>query len=314
MLDVARSEVFAGQQPRRSRLTSGGSDLLLIANPNASGLHGSRETVDRAASLLRSFGATVETRWTASAGELDEYVSEEERRIVLVGGDGTLHAAANVPGPKPDVALLPRGRANNIAHALGVPINLKSAARLAVQGIAHPIDGIKVDASGTRMTALEGVSVGFHAQARALYRGVNSADMAAGVAAAVRAFARFEPVSLALDLDGEVEMRRVGQLFVVNFPLFGPRLAVAPGADPGDGVLEVVEIDAPNRSRLALDLARIKRGSHLGRRGAQIRSARRVRVTTGGRSPVVADTTVLRSGPVELTVQPRALHLVGPGR
>jgi diacylglycerol kinase (ATP) len=314
MLDVARSEAFAGQQPRRARPPSTASELLLIANPHASGLHGNRETVDRAAALLRSFGAAVETRWTASPGELDEYVSEEERRIVLVGGDGTLHAAANVRGPKPEVALLPRGRANNIAHALGVPLNLKSAARLAVQGIAHPIDGIKVEANGSRMTALEGVSVGFHAQARALYRGVNSADTAAGIAAAVRAFARFAPVSLALEVDGELEMRRVGQLFVVNFPLFGPRLAVAPGADPGDGVLEVVEIDALSRSRLALDLSRLKRGSHLGRHGVQIRAARRVRVTTGGRSPVVADTTVLSSGPVELAVQPRALHLVGPGR
>jgi diacylglycerol kinase (ATP) len=319
MLDVARTEETAGQ-PLRSvrraplRRAGAGSNLLLVANTNASGLNGRRETVDRAASLLRSFGAFVETRWTGSADELDAFVSEEERRIVLIGGDGTLHAVANICGHKPEVALLPRGRANNMARALGVPLGLESAARLAVQGIAHPIDGIAVEADGLAMTALEGVSVGFHAQARALYRGVNSADTAAGVAAAVRAYTRFEPVSLALEIDGESEVRRVGQLFVANFPLYGPRLAVAPGADPGDGVLEVVELDAGNRARLARDLVLLKRGTHVGHGGVRIRPARRVRLAPAGRSPVVADTTVLRAGLVELAVRRRAVQIVGPGR
>lgn len=319
MLDAARSERAVGrplravrQLPRRR--AGAGSNLLLVANTNASGLNGRRETVDRAASLLRSFGAFVETRWTGSAGELDAFVSEEERRIVLIGGDGTLHAVANIRGHKPEVALLPRGRANNMARALGVPLGLKSAARLAVQGIAHPIDGIAVEARGLNMTALEGVSVGFHAQARALYRGVNSADTAAGVAAAVRAFTHFGPVSLALELDGEREVRRLGQLFVVNFPLFGPRLAVAPGADPGDGVLEVVELEAGNRARLARDLVLLKRGTHLRHGGVQIRPARQIRLAPDGGSPVVADTTVLSPGPVELAVRPRAVQIVGPGR
>ena len=319
MLDVATSERAAGQplravRPAPRRMAGAGSHLLLVANANASGLNGRRETVDRAASLLRSFGAFVETRWTGSAGELDEFVSEEERRIVLIGGDGTLHAVANICGHKPEVALLPRGRANNMARALGVPLGLKSAARLAVQGIAHPIDGIAVEALGRTMTALEGVSVGFHAQARALYRGVNSADTAAGVAAAVRAFTHFEPVSLALEIDGESEVRHVGQLFVVNFPLFGPRLSVAPGADPGDGVLEVVELDAGNRARLARDLVLLKRGTHVGNAGVKIRPARQVRLAPDGRSPVVADTTVLSPGPVELAVRRRAVQVVGPGR
>jgi diacylglycerol kinase (ATP) len=319
VLDVATSERAAGQPLRAARpatrhMAGAGSNLLLVANANASGLNGNRETVDRAASLLRSFGAFVETRWTGSAGELDAFVSEEERRIVLIGGDGTLHAVANICGHKPEVALLPRGRANNMARALGVPLGLKSAARLAVQGIAHPIDGIAVEADGMTMTALEGVSVGFHAQARALYRGVNSADTAAGVAAAVRAFTHFEPVSLALEIDEESEVRRVGQLFVVNFPLFGPRLSVAPGADPGDGVLEVVELYAGNRARLARDLVLLKRGKHVDHGGVQIRPARQIRLAPDGGTPVVADTTVLGPGPVELAVRPRAVQIVGPGR
>jgi diacylglycerol kinase (ATP) len=302
------------REQRLSSVPARRSSLLLVANPNASGLRAGLEIVDRAVSALRGFGASVETRWTSSPDELDEFVSEEERRVVLIGGDGTLHAVANIHGHKPEIALLPRGRANNVAHALGVPLNLKAAARLAVQGIAHPLDGIRVEAPDLAMTAVEGVSVGFHAQARARYNGVNSADTAAGVAAAVGAFAAFEPVSVALEVDGRPEVRRLGQLFVVNFPFFGPRLPVAPGADPGDGVLEVVELDARGRSGLAVELARLKRGRHLARNGGRIRAARRIRIAVADGTPVVADTTVVMTGPVELAVRPRALAVVGPGR
>jgi diacylglycerol kinase (ATP) len=314
MLELAKSGVASrGQRGplvvHRRAAPLGRPSLLLVANRNASGI-ASRETVDRAASLLRAQGASVEARTTNSARELDALVSEEERRVVLLGGDGTLHGVANVHGYTPEVALIPRGRANNIARALGLPLNLAAAAKLAVQGHPVALDGISVEAPGRGLTAVEGVSVGFHAQARARYRGVNSADTAAGVAAALRAFGRFQPISLALEVDGQLEVTRLGQLFVVNFPFFGPRLPVAPDADPSDGVLDVVEIKARGRISLGVELAHLRRGDHVGRHGVRIRRARQVRIATGGRSPVVADTTVLSGGPVELSVRPRAIRLV----
>jgi len=315
MLDLAKSggtAIHDSQRAlveRRKLAPLGGPSLLLIANENASGI-GGRETIDRTASLLRSLGARVQATSTASPRELDEVVSEEQRRVVLLGGDGTLHAVANVCGPKPEVALIPFGRANNIARALGVPLALEAAAALAVHGRSLSLDGIAVEAPGVSMTALEGVSAGFHAQARARYTGVNSADTAAGISAALRAFARFRPSSVALDVDGDSELRRVGQLFVANFPLYGPRLPVAPSADPTDGVLELVEIDARGRLSLANQLAHLKRGTHVERNGVRIRSARRVRIATDAGSPVVADTTVLNAGPVELAVRPGTIQVV----
>jgi diacylglycerol kinase (ATP) len=302
----------AAVQRRRSPAPIGGPNLLLVANGNASGVNGHADIVARVAALLRGRGARVDWAWTTSPAEFDALVSEEERRIVLLGGDGTLHAVANVHGHTPEVALLPLGRANNVARALRVPFDLAAATALAVDGDAHPVDGIALDAPGLAMTAVEGVSIGFHAQARARYRAVNSADTVAGVAAALGALARFEPVVVALDVDGTLEVRRVGQLFVANFPFFGPGLPVAPGADPTDGALELVEIEADGRFSLAARLARLRRGTHLRDNGVRARSARRLRIAICGRSPVVADTTVFRSSPVELAVRPHAIQLVAP--
>jgi diacylglycerol kinase (ATP) len=295
--------------PRRLRSLS--PHLLLVANGNASGLVRHPELVGDSARLLRSAGARVEALVTETIDELADVLANAERRVVLLGGDGSLHAAANVPGPKPELALIPGGRANNVARSLHLPLEPNAAARLAVEGRAHPIDLIAARSATQRYLAVEGVSVGFHALARSQYRATNSADTAAGIRAGLGALVRFEPMTMAVGLDGSCELMRLSQLFVVNTPLFGPGLRVAPAADPADGVLDVVALEGGGRLSLLSLAARLRRGTHLGQDGVRSFRAETVRISTRGASPVIADTTNLGSDTVELSVVPHALEIVG---
>ena len=299
------------ETPRTHRRPSA-AQLLLVANANASGLAGRRDVLDGAAHELRRRGAQVETRVTATLEELAAVVENEERRLVLLGGDGSVHAVANLPGPKPEVALLPAGRANNVAHSLHIPLELDAAAKVAAEATPRPLDLIAASTAERKMLAVEGISVGYHALARAGYHGTNSADLAAGAAAAAKALARFEPITIAIESDGALEVATVSQLFVVNFPLFAFGLHVQPDADPGDGLLDLVAVKTSGRASLVAMLARLRRGTHLGRRGVRAWRASRIRIATGGRSPIIADTTNLGTGPVELTVEPAALEVVTP--
>ena len=303
-------ESTAPSAPAARRLRSLDPHLLLVANANASGVTRQPELVGGAARLLRDSGARVETRLTGTLEELADALATE-RRVVLLGGDGSLHAAANAAGPSPELALLPAGGANNIAHSLGVPTDLAAAARLAAEGAARPLDLIEARTATRRYLAVEGVSVGFHALARAQYRGANSADTSAGLKAGIGALARFHPLTVGVEIDGAFEVLRIGQLFAVNTPLFGPRLIVAPDADPTDGLLDVVTIEDAGRAALLGLVPHLRRGTHLGRKGVRHAQARRIRIATGGRSPVIADTTDLGSETVELTVAPAALAVVG---
>jgi diacylglycerol kinase (ATP) len=232
-----------------------------------------------------------------------------ERRVVLVGGDGSLHAAAN-SAFEAELALIPAGGANNIARSLGIPADLRAAARLAVEGRARPVDAIAASTATRRYLAVEGVSIGFHALARTNYRAKNSADVLAGVRAGVGALARFEPFAVCLSLDGSSRIVPISQLFVANMPLFGPGLQVAPGADPADGVLDVTVIEARSRRSLLALAPQLRRGTHVTRADVRTFRAQTVRIATGGRSPVIADTTDLGRETVELSVVPRAFDLV----
>jgi diacylglycerol kinase (ATP) len=286
-------------KPRLGR--SGKRHIVLVGNGNASAVGRSRAALVNACRSLGLWGVRVETHLTESPAELAAaWPSFADRRVVLLGGDGTLHTAANLPAGPPEIAILPAGRANNIARALGVPLDLKAAAELAADGRPQRLDLIAAESDG------------LHAVARASYRAPNSADLRAAVGSALRAARSFNGVTLSLSSDGVPEVLSVGQLFVANFSLYAFGLRVAPSARPDDGVLNLVALAWKGRAHIIPMVVRLRRGTHVNRPGTRTWTAERVRIATGGHSPVIADTTNLGTGPVTLEVAPAALALVAP--
>jgi diacylglycerol kinase (ATP) len=286
-------------------------ELILVVNANASGVRRQPELASRLAFALRAEGARVKLRVTESADELAGVAPDPDRRLVLLGGDGTVHGLANLPELGAEIALLPVGGANNIARSLGLPVDLEAAAKLAVRGRARLLDTIEARSAQRRVIVVEGVSIGLHALARARYGGLNSTDARAAVGAGIAAIADFHPVRMALELDGEGELATIGQLFAANLPFYGPRLAVAPDADPSDGLIDVVTVHTNGRLDTVAALAALRRGRDPG--AVTRRRAHRVRVATAG-SPVIADTLELGSGTADLTIRPGALRIVAPRR
>lgn len=247
-----------------------------IVNARASGLGDPHRALTRIVALLEAAGARARGTVTGSPEELAQALARAEgRRVLLAGGDGSLHAVANaaagaLPGGArlPELALLPAGRANNLAHALGVPTSWRAAVRLAVRGEARPFDALAVRTPERSLIAVEGVSAGFHASARALYAAENSGDLSAGVGAFARAIRRFAPVPVRLTVDGHVVRDGpVAQVFVSNAPRFAYGFRVDPIAKVDDGLLESIVLRASTRREAFALLGAAYGGRHLDRRG-----------------------------------------------
>ncbi len=314
-LDELVVEIDDRGHPRNPWESSKAGALLVAVNRNASGLEEPEKTGRELVAVLEELGAGASAVVTQSEPELWDVLRSAEaldQRVVLVGGDGTVHAAANAPLRRlPELALVPTGRANNVARALGIPTSRGAALAVAAEAAARPIDALRVATPDRFVYAVEAVSAGFHAEARAGYEAENSADLIQGLRALARAVRRYRPYAASVDL-GAAGMRSpdAAQIFVSNLPYFGFGFEVDPGADPSDGRLEAILIEARGRRRLLRLLAAARRGRHIGRRGVRRESASRARLTEP--LPLVADAVPLGVTTATVSVEPARLRVASP--
>lgn len=88
-----------------------------------------------------------------------ERAASSHRRIIVAGGDGTIAAVAQLlTGTDTELAILPLGTLNHFARDLGIPTDLKEAAKVAVSGTAKPVDVGEVNG----IKFINNVSVGLY--------------------------------------------------------------------------------------------------------------------------------------------------------
>ena len=291
------------------------TNLIFVLNGHASGIERPERLAVELVARAQELGARADARVTDSEPELWAVLDAafaDGARVALVGGDGSLHAAANAPlDTLPELALIPAGRANNIARALGIPTDHAGAIEAAVDGAARPLDALRVETPDASLYAVEGVSAGFHAAARSHYSAENSADFRQGLRALAGALRAFAPYRLRAVLDGQVvESASAAQVFLSNLPYFAYGFHVDPGADPADGRLEAIVFQARRRGTLLRLLAAAYRGRHIGRRGVTRVPARRAVLAEP--LPLVADAVPLGRTTATVTVEPARLRVAAP--
>jgi YegS/Rv2252/BmrU family lipid kinase len=108
---------------------------------------------------------------TSNPGELDGVLHRAgSRRIVVAGGDGSLHAVIAALHRRNDlkdavIALLPLGTGNDFARGTGIPLDVEKAARLVLEGQVRPMD-VVVDEVGEVVVNSVHVGAGANASRR----------------------------------------------------------------------------------------------------------------------------------------------------
>lgn len=82
----------------------------------------------------------------ALATQVREAIRGGARRVLIAGGDGSIASAANaIAGLHAELAVLPCGTLNHLAKDLDLPLDLEQAARVALEGVAVPVDAAVVN-------------------------------------------------------------------------------------------------------------------------------------------------------------------------
>ena len=120
-------------------------NFILIANP-ISGKGNAKNTAERAYAALTESGRQGQLVFTSASGDAirfaREAVSDGIRSVIACGGDGTLHEVVNGIAMVPDVTLgvLPCGRGNDFAAAVGVPLKPEAAIATLLSGNPIRVD------------------------------------------------------------------------------------------------------------------------------------------------------------------------------
>jgi diacylglycerol kinase family enzyme len=239
--------------------------VALIHNPVAgSGDHSGDTLLDR----LRAAGHDAVYAST-EAESLTAALNDEPEVVIAAGGDGTVAAVARLlaaSGRDIPLGVLPMGTANNIARSIGVPDDEAEMVRSLATAHRRRFDVGIVRAPWGDSRFVESAGIGLFA---GLLRDALR-DEQAGVVhtpnprnRGIRLAKRLSTTrgrECTVVADGEDLSGSYLMAVVLNVSSIGPALVLAPQADAGDGVLDLLLVREEDRAALGAYIESIARG------------------------------------------------------
>jgi diacylglycerol kinase (ATP) len=273
--DKAREADDASKRDRTSQKTGGGVEAPLRAHSHevlgrtkrAAGATGSLRAIlvhnpeagdgalsgEELRTLLRN--AKISALYQSSkVGELTAALSEPCDLVIVAGGDGTVaKAITQMPNRSVPVAILPLGTANNIAASFDIGGRLEEILESIRDAEFRRLDIGMVRGPWGCARVVEGIGLG--ALVRSAKRlGKPDVEQAARLKAALKAIRqevkRSDADRVRVIVDDELMPEDHLLLEVLNIPCGGPRLRLAPQADPGDGLFDVVALEPSRRKEM----------------------------------------------------------------
>jgi diacylglycerol kinase family enzyme len=256
---------------------------------------------------------------SAGDGDLAAALEESADLVVVAGGDGTVAKVATIlPGRGIPFTILPMGTMNNIATALGIVGSPDRLARGWRTGERRRFDVWVAEGPWGRRRFVEGVGLGALARtvseveddAPKRRRGQDGREALRNALAAADLGRWSGFVVDGVELAGEWLL-----VEALNIAYAGPSLELAPDADPSDGMLDLMCLDA-ERCAEALDWLEVAEGR--GPAPATVRQCRKVQFDWHGGPLRIDDTEPDRasgtSGRVELSLEAAPLTVLIPGK
>ncbi|HEY2379414.1 MAG TPA: diacylglycerol kinase family protein [Gemmatimonadaceae bacterium] len=288
-----------------------GSRILAFVNREAG-------TADDACDALDKSGAFQVERIapTELGARVRQAVETGARRVLVAGGDGSIATAADaLRGRACELAILPGGTLNHLAHDLGLPTDLDDAVRVAVGTTTRSIDVGEVNGRVFLNTSSVGAYVTYVRTRERLEHRLGY--WLASVAAAFRILFRLRTFRVTLEVNGVQREYITPLVFVgvgereLRLPSLGARIR------GGRAGLHVMVVQSRTGGRmLALAFAAAARGLQSASRTPAMQSFLVDHVRIEAKKGVLAwnvgiDGEIVRvSPPLELRLARRALTVV----
>ncbi len=282
------------------------SHQQLLSNPQR--YNRWRDALERHAISLAGVFDLTQPGWQ---GALLRVMNPDDRVLVL-GGDGTLNAVAQlcVEHDWP-LALLPAGTANDCARSLGIPSDPDQACLLLGAGRLRPLDVGRLNGRVFLNVAHIGlgaeVAWSLGREHKRFWGGYSYLRQLLKIIAGRRRF------SARIEADGEVFYGRWLEIALANGPYFGGGHQID-GAGFNTAALTLVAVRARPLAKVLLAWLAARLGRPLDRKLVRVELLQQCRIVTRRRLRVTADGERFGHTPVAFQIEPRALRVLTPAR
>ncbi|HYX88893.1 MAG TPA: diacylglycerol kinase family protein [Gaiellaceae bacterium] len=301
------------------------SEVVFLVNPAAeNGSTGRRwpELARRAASL----GLRGDALFSERPGQLGELARQAAgggaTLLVAVGGDGTVNEVAQglagLDGV--DLAVIPRGTGWDFVRTHRIPRRLDGAIAVALEGRVRIVDlGVaRYRTWGGEEAESYFANIASAGMSGAIAKRANETSKALGgkasyLWATLAVFSRWRNDEVRVRVDAETRSGRMHDVVVAVGRYFGGGMMICPGAEPDDGLFDVLTIGDLTKRDLLLTLPKTYRGRHLPHPKAELLRGAVAEVEADAPLPVELDGEQPGTTPARFEIVPRALRLRVPG-
>ena len=284
--------------------------LHLVVNPHAGGGR-ARTVLPTYERLLAAHDViTTETRDLAHADVLAAEAIADGRTVVSVGGDGlTGRLAGAVSEQDGLLAVLPGGRGNDFARAMGIPFEPAAAVAALESSVERRIDLGDVD--GRAFLCIASVGFDSDVQEFALRTRLPLGGQVYTFGT-LKSLITWKHANFSVQVDGTPALMRGWSVVAANTSIYGGGMKVAPDAVPTDGLLDVVTTGVIGRLRFLANFPKLFAGTHTSMSEVSVVRTPRVLIDADRPFRVFADGDPIGTLPCAVSVRPGALRVLVP--
>ena len=290
-------------------------EFLLIANP-ISGKGKSKLIAENAHQQLTNNGRQGRLALTTRRGDArllaQDAIQKGCRWLIACGGDGTVHEIVNAIAARSEIVMgvIPCGKGNDFARALGIPTNLDQAVQVLLSGRAFQVDVGKVGHSYFDTIA----TCGYDAEVsrRASEAHVRLLGAANYVFTAITTLFSYNPPTVRLEGDFGVYEGKILLAATGITPWYGGGFKIVPDAITNDGLFDVCIIKPVSRLTVLSMLIKLFWGGHTAHPAVNIQRTRTLTIQSEPQTLLYADGEKVGYTPVTVELVERGLTVLVP--
>lgn len=261
----------------------------------------------------------ADMRLTKAAGHATELAREAAAEnfdvAVAIGGDGTINETARgLAGTKTALAVIPRGSGNGFARELGMPLNFEEAVVSLQRGSIAPCDVGR--ANGELFLNVAGVGLEAEIAWQFMEHGKTGArGKWPYFKLGAKTVFSYKPPVFDADIDGKKTQLSPLTLVFANGRQYGSNFKIAPRANLGDGLLDMVAVNNVAKWKLVCALPGFFTDGWRPLNVTDTTQVKHVTLTHDGQFPYHIDGEPRQAnGKLEIEIKHHALNVLFPER